>query len=226
MPEAFISSTTSPGPGVGSGKLFSSTLRSPRKTTPRTPLVLLRDLRFPAVLLERHRGRRAFALPVVLLDLLPEEVELDGDVVRILEEDLEEGRLRIGEAAEVHLDLVLLDAVANFARLLREESDVVHRSRAVGALGMLLQQELVADLVRVLRGKVHARLAVRLQPVAGEAEVRALLVDFHAEHAAVEILGALEILGNQQEMVQFGDGHRMDPPVVIILTMDLRHFSL
>src|SRR5688572_30224802 len=115
MPEAFISSTTSPGPGVGSGKLFSSTLRSPRKTTPRTPrLVLVSDLRFLAGrLLQRERRCRALALPVVFLDLLAEEVELDRDVVRILEEDLEERRLGVREAAEVHLDLVLLDAGAH-----------------------------------------------------------------------------------------------------------------
>src|SRR5882762_6773505 len=35
MPEAFISSTTSPGPGVGSGKVMISTTRSPGNTTPR-----------------------------------------------------------------------------------------------------------------------------------------------------------------------------------------------
>src|ERR687893_1349581 len=34
MPEALISSTTSPGPGVGSGKSRISTLRSPARTTP------------------------------------------------------------------------------------------------------------------------------------------------------------------------------------------------
>src|SRR4051794_32081365 len=35
MPEAFISTTTSPGPGVGSGNSISSISRSPLKTTPR-----------------------------------------------------------------------------------------------------------------------------------------------------------------------------------------------
>src|SRR5882672_343638 len=98
MPEAFISSTTSPGPGVGSGKLRSSTLRSPRKTTPRMRLVLPRDLRlFPGRLPERHRRRRAFAAPLSLVDALAEEVELDGHVVGVLEEDLEERRLRSEE---------------------------------------------------------------------------------------------------------------------------------
>ena len=45
MPEAFISITTSPGPGVGSGKLRSSTLRLPRKTAPRIGIFCL-DWRF------------------------------------------------------------------------------------------------------------------------------------------------------------------------------------
>src|SRR6266508_4502295 len=35
MPEAFMATTTSPGPGVGSGNSRSSSLRLPRKTTPR-----------------------------------------------------------------------------------------------------------------------------------------------------------------------------------------------
>src|SRR6266446_2455070 len=144
MPEAFISSTTSPGPGVGSGKLRSSTLRSPRKTTPRMRLVLPRELRLLAGrFAQRHRRRRAFAAPLSLVDALAEEVELDGDIVRVLQEDLEQRRLRIREAAEVHLDLVTLDAAAHLAWVLRQERDVVHRTRAAGALRMLLQQELV-----------------------------------------------------------------------------------
>src|SRR3954470_20944964 len=208
MPEAFISITTSPGPGVGSGKFLSSTLRSPRKTTPRTRLRLLRDFGLLAGgLLQRQRGRGALALPLVFVDLLAEEVELDGDVVRILEEDLEERRLRIREAAEVHLDLVLLDAAAPLGGVLRGERDVIDRARAARALGMLLQQELVADLVRLLRGEVHAGVAVRLEPVAGKAEIRPCLVDFHAEHALVELARSLQVLRDEQKMVQFGDGH-------------------
>src|SRR5215472_15866443 len=35
IPEAFISSTTSPGPGVGSGNSWISSLRLPRNTMPR-----------------------------------------------------------------------------------------------------------------------------------------------------------------------------------------------
>src|SRR5579883_1094326 len=35
MPDAFISTTTSPGPGAGSGNAISSISRSPMKTTPR-----------------------------------------------------------------------------------------------------------------------------------------------------------------------------------------------
>src|SRR4051812_36407177 len=38
MPEAFIFTTTSPGPGVGSGKLRSSMRLLPRNTAPRTAL--------------------------------------------------------------------------------------------------------------------------------------------------------------------------------------------
>src|SRR2546421_84647 len=139
MPEAFISITTSPGPGVGSGKLCSSTLRSPRKTTPR-------------------------------------------------------------------MRLVLLDALSHLGGVLRQERDVIDRARAPGALRMLLQQELVADLVGVLRREVHADFVARLEPVAGKAEVGPL-GDLEAEHVLVEFLRALEILRDQQEMVEFGDRH-------------------
>src|SRR6266480_5083470 len=52
-----------------------------------------------------HRRGGALALPFLLVDHFAEEVELDGDVVRVLEEDLEE--LGVGEAAEVHGDPVL-----------------------------------------------------------------------------------------------------------------------
>src|SRR4051812_11139334 len=130
MPEAFISSTTSPGPGVGSGKLRSSTLWSPRKTTPRTLLVLLPGAAARPV--ERHRRLRALALPLLRVDDLAEEVELDGDVVGVLEEDLEQ--LRVGEAAVMHLHLALLDAAAHLVRVLRQEGDVVDRAGALSAL--------------------------------------------------------------------------------------------
>src|SRR5215470_17503355 len=46
MPEALISNTTSPGPGVGSGNSRSSNRRSPRNTTPRiaSPPLLLEQI--------------------------------------------------------------------------------------------------------------------------------------------------------------------------------------
>src|SRR5437868_4926431 len=48
-------------------------------------LVLLCELGLLAGrLAQRHRARRAFALPVGLVDALAEEIQLDGDVVRIL----------------------------------------------------------------------------------------------------------------------------------------------
>src|SRR4051812_4650703 len=126
MPEAFISITTSPGPGVGSGKLRSSTLRSPRKTTPRTRLVLPAGRAARPV--QRHRRFRSLALPLLRVDDLAEEVELDGHVVGVLEEDLEQ--LRVREAAEVHLHLALLDAAAHLVRVFGEKGDVIDRARA------------------------------------------------------------------------------------------------
>src|SRR5438876_1988132 len=107
-----------------------------------------------------HRRGRALAMPFLLVDHFAEEVELDGDVVRVLEEDLEE--LRVGEAAEVHRDLVLLDALAHRARVLGEEGDVIDRARAGGPLRVPLQQEHVADPVGILRREVDADLVADL----------------------------------------------------------------
>src|SRR5947207_6491386 len=151
-----------------------------------------------------HRRGRALALPFLLVDHFAEEVELDGDVVRVLEEDLEE--LGVGEAAEVHGDLVLLYALAHGAGVLGEEGDVIDRAGAGGPLRVLLQQEPVADAVGVLRGEVDADLVAELEPVAREAEVRAL-GEFHPQDVAVEVLGALEVLRDDEVVVQSCYGH-------------------
>src|SRR5687767_3790394 len=158
----------------------------------------------PRRLLQGHRRGGALALPLILVDYLAEEIELDGDVVGVLEEDLEE--LRVGEAAEVHLHLVLLDALADLVRILGKEGDVVHGARSLGAFGMLLQQESVADLVRLLRSEVHADVVADFQPVAGKAEVRAL-GELQSEHVLVELLRALEVLRHEQVVVEFGEWH-------------------
>src|SRR5215470_10102053 len=56
MPEAFISTTTSPGPGVGSGNSISSISRSPVKTTPRiASSAWLKPYRIKPTLLARSR---------------------------------------------------------------------------------------------------------------------------------------------------------------------------
>src|SRR5689334_10998361 len=66
MPEALISRTTSRGPGAGSGKSRSSSLRSPRNTTPFMPC--LSSVR--AVLRPVALGDRDLHRPVALERLL------------------------------------------------------------------------------------------------------------------------------------------------------------
>src|SRR5690606_1230852 len=160
---------------------------------------------------ERYRGGRALAFPLLRIDDLAEEIELDRDVVRILEEDLEE--LRVREAAEVHLHAPALDAVSHFLGVLREEGDVVHRARAVRALRMLLEQEHVAHLVRFLRSEVHADVVAGLEPIAGKAEVRPV-GELQPEHVLVEPARALEILRYEKIVVELGNRHS-SPPVEI-----------
>src|SRR5712671_5387325 len=170
-------------------------------------LIFSNNIRFgsPGGFLQRQRGGGALAAPLLLVDHLAEEVELDGHVVRVLEEDLEQ--LRVRKAAKVHLHLVLPDALAHFPGVLREERDVVDRARAGGAFRVLLQQELVADPVRLLRGEVHADRVARLEPVARKAEVRPLRGGLQAEDLLVEFLRALEVLRDDEIVVDVGDGH-------------------
>src|SRR3954469_23335361 len=59
--------------------------------------------------------QRSLALELARVDGFAEEVQLDRHVVRVLEEDLEE--LRVGEAADLHVHLVLPDAVAHGFRV-------------------------------------------------------------------------------------------------------------
>jgi hypothetical protein len=73
---------------------------------------------------------------------------------------------------------------------------------------MLLEEKHVAGLVRVLRGEVHADVVARLQPIAGEAEIRPL-GELEPQNFLVEVLGALEVLGDEKIMVQFGDRHNV-----------------
>src|SRR5688572_25893338 len=71
---------------------------------------------------------------------------------------------------------------------------------------MLLQQEGVANLVRLLRSEVHANVVADLEPVAGKAEVGPL-GELQAEDILVELLRALEVLRHKQVMIQFGEWH-------------------
>src|SRR6266478_3927405 len=59
MPEAFISTTTSSGPGLGSGNSISSISRSPVKTTPRIGFLRFSS-RFGGTSLRRFGGRRDY----------------------------------------------------------------------------------------------------------------------------------------------------------------------
>jgi hypothetical protein len=63
---------------------------------------------------------------------------------------------------------------------------------------------------------VHADVLAGLQPVAGKAEVGPV-GELEAEHLLVEVLGALEVLGDEEIMVQFGDGHGGKPLQVSVV---------
>src|SRR5688500_608981 len=76
---------------------------------------------------------------------------------------------------------------------------------------MFFQQEVISYLVRRLGREVHADVLARLEPVAGEAEIRALGGELEAEHLLVEVSRLLEVLRDQEVVVQFGDGHRKPP---------------
>src|SRR6516164_4374401 len=75
IPEAFISTTTSPGPGVGSGNSTSSICRSPVKTTPRIG---------PSALLVAKLRSRAYAFSLPLGNSVMQMSKIWGCVIALL----------------------------------------------------------------------------------------------------------------------------------------------
>src|SRR5436309_2096271 len=133
-----------------------------------------------------------------------EEIELDGEAVRILDEELVE--LRLGEIPRPEGNADRLKMLQEFFRVGGEKRDVVDHAGIV--LRRVLRAAEVVELgVRhAALSHVHLDLAVNAQPVAGKRKVGARH-DFEPEHLAVEILGALELVRADEKVVEFGDGH-------------------
>src|SRR6266699_1595898 len=170
---------------------------------------LRRYLGLRRFLLRRFRGRGARHLRVVLAAPVgrlgdAEEIELDGEAVRILDEELVE--LRLGEIARTAGNTERLEVFHELVGIGRKEGDMVDDAGII--LGRVLRAAEVVELgVRhAALSHVHLDLAVDAQPVAGKREIRPRH-DFEAEHLAVEILGALEVVRADEEVVQLGDGH-------------------
>ena len=156
----------------------------------------------------RHLGVVLGARAPVRLLVDAEEVELDGESVRILDEHLVELELR--EVAVARGDADLAEALGELLRLGGEERDVIDDAGVVG--GRLRRRAEVVELgVRdAVRAHVDLDLAVHAQPVAGEREVGPLH-HLEAEHVAVEALGLLEVVGADEIVVELGDGHGGPP---------------
>src|SRR3989475_3891038 len=133
-----------------------------------------------------------------------EEIELDGEAVRILDEELVE--LRLGEIPRPEGNADRLKMLQEFFRIGGEDVDVVDRAGIV-LRRVLRAAEVVERGVRhAALSHVHLDLAVNAQPVAGKRKVGARH-DLEPEHPAVEILGALELVRADEKVVEFGDGH-------------------
>src|SRR5260221_2213477 len=173
------------------------------------------DLGLRRFLLRRFHGRGARHLRVVLAAPVgrlgdAEEIELDGEAVRIPDEKLVE--LRLGEIPRTAGNTERLEVFHELVGLGREESDMVDDAGIV--LGRVLRAAEVVNLRVRHTGlrHMHLDLAVNAQPIAWERKVRPRH-HLESEHLAVEILGALEVVRANKIVVQFGDGHGVSPGV-------------
>src|SRR6267378_1203404 len=147
MPEAFISITTSPGPGAGSGKLRTSILRLPRKTAPR--------------ILPPNQGQTTF-LSTPLIALLAHAQDLVWVALPPVElgEDLDLVKARVARAFDPGADARQVDhavphhaaVVEQIARRHQPVADVVGEDALAGSLDLLLQLRIPPDVVDVHRG--------------------------------------------------------------------------
>src|SRR5262245_8848795 len=176
MPEAFSSSTTSPGPGVGSGKFRISTRRLPRKSAPRMRRMM--PSKRPALPrppdCDRHPGAGGVAaLKVdeqdlaVLAEARAGELAVAEDIDRELEwlalrakadqpvNALQSGRERmrvLGRAA----DCVVL---AEHDAAVGADAEVVGRLERLVGRRLEHQHELILLLVAFVAGHVVPELA-------------------------------------------------------------------
>src|SRR2546426_2029593 len=134
----------------------------------------------------------------------PEEIELDREPVRVLDEDLVEIELR--QRARLELEAPLLETADEAAGLGGQEGDVVDDAGVVrhSALGRAQIEEL--GVVDAVRPHVDLDLAVHPEPVAGEGEGRSRH-DLEAEHLTVEVLGLFEVVRPDEIVIELSQRH-------------------
>src|SRR3954470_4833904 len=116
------------------------------------------------------------------------EIQLYADAVGIVEEDLLAAGARDHLLAEFHL--LGLELAANAGNVARGEGDVVETTGILEFLLGAAHDDAFARLA--VAQQMHGRDAAGIEPVAGEAERRAVAV-LEPQHFAVELPGLLEI---------------------------------
>ena len=132
------------------------------------------------------------------------EVEFDHQSVRVRDEDLEQANPGdvTGSRGMAQLRKALSDALSVGAL----ERDVIDDSRVVPC-----RTGCRTKVVRLLFGNaiethVNLNLSAYAKPVAGERQVWPGH-DFESERVTVKGSGALDILGPNEVVIEFGDGH-------------------
>src|SRR6266705_1431698 len=147
--------------------------------------------------------RVVLAAPVLNV-FQPEEIELDREPVRVLDEDLVQIELR--ERARLELEAPRLESADETAGLGGQECDVVEHARVVRDRALRGAQIKELGVVDAVRPHVHLDLAVHPQPVAREGEVRPRH-HLEAQHVAVEVLGLLEVVRPDEVVIQLCQRH-------------------
>src|SRR2546426_27531 len=134
----------------------------------------------------------------------PEEIELDGEPVRVLDEDLVQIELR--KRARLELETSRLESPDETAGLGGEECDVVDHARVVRHRALRGAQIKELGVVDAVRPHVDLDLAVHPQPVAREGEARPRH-HLEAQHVAIEGLGLLEVVRPDEIVIELCQRH-------------------
>ena len=132
------------------------------------------------------------------------EVEFDHQSIRVRDEDLEQANLGdvTGSRGKAQLCKALSDALSVGAL----ERDVIYDSRVIPRRTGGCTKVIRLLFRNAVETHVHLNLATYAKPVAGERQVWPGH-DFESERVTVEGSRTLNVLGPDEVVIEFGNGH-------------------